>query len=124
MKRGCGAPPGNTNALKHGYYSANFKPFEKKSLDEIPGTDLEAEIYTLRVFLQRFLDSESENPSQDFDTRRSSLLTACFAASRIASLVRAQSRGKGYLLERSQVKAWLDCLPSGDLDEEDAPPTP
>ncbi len=58
-----------------------------------------------------------KNPSRDFDTRRTSLLTVCFAASRIASLVRVQSKGKNFLVEHSQVEAWLKDLPSGETDE-------
>ncbi len=127
MNRREGGQPGNANALKHGFYSAHFLPFEKKVLAEIPVTELEAEIEALRVILQRFLDLEKKSVPEDFESQRSSLLTACFAASRIASLVRIQSRSKGYLLESSQVKAWLEALPSGELDamdEKDGAQTP
>ncbi len=119
MKRHRGAQPGNANSRKHGFYSAQLLPLEKKALEEIPVTDLQAEINILRVFLQRFMDSQKDNPSRDFETCRLSLLTACFAANQIAGLVRIQARSKGYLLERSQVKAWLDQLPPlypGDAD--------
>ncbi len=119
MKRNRGGQPGNNNALKHGFYSAQFQPLEKKALEDIPLTDLGAEIDTLRVFLQRFLDSQKNNPSQDFETCRASLLTACFAANQIADLVRIQSHSKGYILERSQVKAWLNNLSSIDTGDGD-----
>ncbi len=117
MKRSRGSQPGNTKALKHGLYSSRFRPFEKKPLNEIPFAELEAEIDSLRIFLQRFLGSEQNTASQDFETRRSSLLTACFAIGRITSLVRIQSRYRGCLLEPSHIKAWLEGLPSGETGE-------
>lgn len=119
MKRREGGQPGNANALKHGFYSAHFQPFENKALGEIPVTELEAEINAMRVVLQRFLDLEKKAAPEDFESQRLSLLAACFAASRIGSLVRIQSRSRGYLLEQNQVKAWLEALPSGELDDMD-----
>lgn len=49
----CGAPPGNTNAYKHGFYSRLFTPSEEKLLQEQDLDQLCAEESLLRVMLLR-----------------------------------------------------------------------
>jgi hypothetical protein len=48
-----GAPPGNTNALKHGFYSRAFQQLETSDLADLDPASLEHEIQLLRVFIRR-----------------------------------------------------------------------
>jgi hypothetical protein len=55
MSRNKGAQPGNTNALKHGFYSRFFKEGEVTDLSSL-APDLTDEIAMLRVITRRLLD--------------------------------------------------------------------
>ena len=48
-----GAPPGNTNALKHGFYSHTFQDLETSDLAGLDPTGLVHEIQLLRVCIRR-----------------------------------------------------------------------
>ncbi len=52
-KRGGGAPRGNKNALKHGFYAKAFTADEKKRLDDQGALDVLAEINLIRVSLDK-----------------------------------------------------------------------
>ena len=52
-KRGRGAPKGNLNALKHGFYSKRFRAGEIDDLLNVPVGSLNEEIAMLRVFTRR-----------------------------------------------------------------------
>ena len=56
QKRPRGAPPGNTNALKHGFYSRRFKRSELNDLEDIPFASMEDEIDMLRVCMRRLVE--------------------------------------------------------------------
>ena len=65
-----GAQPGNHNAVKHGYYSSVFKEAERRLLEQIPLTDLSAEIQLIRVTSKRFLQALTASKDHlDFDTQ-------------------------------------------------------
>jgi hypothetical protein len=51
-----GAPPGNSNALKHGFYSRYYKPLEAQNLAGHQFSGLQDEIEVLRVLLQRTVE--------------------------------------------------------------------
>ncbi len=51
-----GAPLGNTNALKHGFYSRSFRQIDCTDLDQVRFSGLEDEITMLRVFIRRLTD--------------------------------------------------------------------
>ncbi len=51
-----GAPPGNINALKHGFYSQRFNSGELLDLLEIPDGSVKDEIDMLRVITRRVLE--------------------------------------------------------------------
>lgn len=59
-RRRRGAPPGNANALKHGFYSPRFKSGELRDLDAFPANNLQDEILMLRVFIRRVLDRSDD----------------------------------------------------------------
>ncbi len=48
--------PGNTNALKHGFYSRRFKRSELNDLEDIPFASMEDEIDMLRVCMRRLVE--------------------------------------------------------------------
>jgi hypothetical protein len=58
-----GAPRGNTNALKHGFYSRHFKARELKDLDS--QTDLDDEIKFVRVCMRRISEQAVNIASLD-----------------------------------------------------------
>ena len=55
-RRPRGAPPGNRNALKHGFYSRHFKKIDLTDLDQSTQVGLQDEISMLRVFIRRILE--------------------------------------------------------------------
>lgn len=81
-----GAPKGNLNALKHGFYSRLFRESE----NELPNdqASLEHEITLLRVMIRRTMLLADGIDDLKEATRALDALGA--AASRLASLLRAQ----------------------------------
>jgi hypothetical protein len=55
-KRHPGAQPGNTNALRHGFYSRRFCRAEKDDLQRNLLNNLDDEIALLRVAIRRVFD--------------------------------------------------------------------
>ena len=53
MPRKKGAQPGNKNALKHGFYSAYFRPAEKRDFSRFDDETLQSEINLVRAVLRR-----------------------------------------------------------------------
>jgi len=88
-KRTRGAQPGNTNALKHGFYSRRFNPLEVDDLDAALHEGVEDEIALLRVTIRRVFDLASEE-GEDTETWFKALSTLGLASTRLAGLVRTQ----------------------------------
>ena len=57
--RRVGAPPGNTNALKHGFYSRRFQALDIQDLAAVNAT-IDDEINALRVAARRVFEYASE----------------------------------------------------------------
>lgn len=55
-KRKRGAPPGNLNAFKHGFYSKRFNTGELLDLDNITEGSISEEIAMMRVITRRVVD--------------------------------------------------------------------
>jgi hypothetical protein len=55
-RRKRGGQPGNTSAVKHGFYTKNFSPAERRELESVGGIVLGDEIALLRVLIRRFAD--------------------------------------------------------------------
>ena len=55
-RRKRGGQPGNTNALKHGFYSRRFNKIETQDLESSNLDDLSGEIALLRVFTRRVFE--------------------------------------------------------------------
>jgi len=88
MTNSRGAPKGNLNALKHGYYSRLFHVSEVTDLDVDETTSLEHEITLLRVMMRRTMELADGIDDLSQATRVLNALGA--ASNRLANLLRAQ----------------------------------
>jgi hypothetical protein len=113
-----GAQPGNHNAIKHGYYSSIFKATERRLLDQLPLTDLSAEIELIRVTNKRFLQALSASKDDlDFETQLTTLRAVNLSAHSIATLLRAHVLTAALNRDAAEAIHDLDDLPP----EEHAP---
>ena len=83
-----GAPLGNLNNFKHGFYSRRLK---KRDLTGVEATDvagLVEEIALIRVFTRRLV--ESFDPDSGFYEHADILRILCLASSAITRVIRAQ----------------------------------
>jgi hypothetical protein len=83
-----GAPLGNMNNFKHGFYSRRLK---KRDLSGVESTDvagLVEEIALIRVFTRRLV--ESFNPDAGFYEHADILRILCVASAAITRVIRAQ----------------------------------
>ncbi len=83
-----GAPKGNLNALKHGFYSRLFHASETGDLSDVEPADLEHEIKLLRVMIRRTMELADGIDDLREATRVLDALGA--AASRLSALLKAQ----------------------------------
>lgn len=92
MIRKRGAQPGNRNAIKHGFYSDQFKLAEKMSLTQIEQADLNNEIELFRVQLRRYFEAETiALAHMDHDSRQQALHTFSLAIECFNRLVRTHA---------------------------------
>lgn len=89
IKRKPGAQPGNTNALKHGFYSHHFNNLELADLDTALSDGLTDEIALLRVIIRRVFEY-ADSGAQDLDAWSKALNTLGAASTRLAGLLRTQ----------------------------------
>jgi hypothetical protein len=89
-KRKRGAPRGNRNALKHGFYARSFSASEKSSLDLGILGDFKDEIPLLRVLIARTAQSLKEEKDLSFEGKLCALRTFTLAFGRLESLTRSQ----------------------------------
>ncbi len=92
MKKKIGAPLGNQNAYKHGFYSAAFKAAEQRLLSEVPAHDLTAEIELIRIGSLRLLEAlDAAGKPTDLSTQLTALRILNLSAHSITSLLRTQA---------------------------------
>ncbi len=84
-----GAPPGNHNAIKHGFYSRRFRNLESSDLEVVTAGLLD-EIAGLRVAARRVLEF-SENLGEDPMKAVQALNCFGMMCTRIANLVRTHA---------------------------------
>jgi hypothetical protein len=89
-----GAPSGNLNALKHGFYTRRLKKRDLTGVDATDVSGLVEEIALIRVFTRRLV--ESCLPDADSYELADILRILCLASSTITRLTRTQ-----YLLTTS-----------------------
>jgi hypothetical protein len=88
MPNSRGAPKGNLNALKHGFYSRLFRVSDSSSLEDDQLASLENEITLLRVMMRRTMELADGIDDLRDATRVLDALGA--TAGRLANLLRAQ----------------------------------
>ncbi len=88
-KRKRGGQPGNTNALKHGFYSHRFNNLELADLGTALSDGLTDEIALLRVIIRRVFEY-ADTDAQSLDTWSQALNTLGAASTRLAGLLRTQ----------------------------------
>ena len=90
-----GAPEGNFNAFKHGFYSRRFRNGELDDLSKSPPEALHDEIDMLRIITRRVVDMAEEGKSPDEILEFYSFIA--LTTMRLSSLLRTQK-----LLEKSE----------------------
>lgn len=88
QKRKRGAPLGNQNAFKHGFYTRNFTQQEVSDLKEIEGLDVHHEIELIRALMRRVL--ESSNTASTHADNIYTLRAICLGNFTLTRLIRTQ----------------------------------
>jgi hypothetical protein len=83
-----GAPLGNLNALKHGFYSRRFKKSDLAGLEDCDFDGLKDEITIMRVFIRRFIEQCSD--STDLYETAGILRILCLATASLTHLIKTQ----------------------------------
>jgi len=83
-----GAPLGNSNNFKHGFYSRRLKKRDLTGVEATEVSGLVEEIALIRIFTRRLV--ESFDPEADFYEHADLLRTLCLASSAITRVIRAQ----------------------------------
>ena len=83
-----GGQPGNTNAVKHGFYTNNFSPAECQGLEDTQGVVLADEIALLRVLIRRFSGQVLSSQGVPLFDSAHHLAVISEAMLRLASLLR------------------------------------
>ena len=88
-KRKRGGQPGNTNALKHGFYARKFHELEAEDLQVALQGKLQDEIDMLRVTIRRVFDLATDE-TLDLEASSRALGTLGVASTRLAGLLNTQ----------------------------------
>jgi 23S rRNA maturation-related 3'-5' exoribonuclease YhaM len=91
MSQKRGAPPGNKNALKHGFYAHAFTASEKSELSYDVNGQLTGEIKLLKTLINRTAEKVNHPDSEPmtFQENLSTLHIISMAISRLESLYRS-----------------------------------
>lgn len=85
-----GAPPGNLNALKHGFYSSKIrKASDCADVAAHNFTGLAEEISLLRIYIRRVIQ-QSEDYNGDLEVSLIILRALCLANASLARLIKVQ----------------------------------
>ncbi len=90
MKRKRGAQPGNSNAFKHGLYSACFSKTENELLANLSPESFTEERELLRVAMKRALEELSKQPDLTLAESFAALRTFSLAAAVLERLHRSE----------------------------------
>jgi hypothetical protein len=104
-RRKRGGQPGNTNALKHGFYTKNFSLAERRELESVKGIVLGDEIALLRVLIRRFADQILSIQDVSLNESAQHLAVVSEAMLRLASLLRTN-----HLLGGSESDTFMETL--------------
>ncbi len=87
-KRTRGAPPGNQNNRKHGFYSRLFPASYLSELEKISLPDLTEEISLMRLLIRRLVDQAPD--VADLSQTLNLVRTVCLASANLNRLVKTQ----------------------------------
>ena len=91
-----GGQPGNTNSLKHGFYSQSFKPTEDADLETLLLDGLQNEVAMLRVMIRRVVVLASrKEAAASFAKAITTLNTLGAASTRLSGLLRMERMMSG-----------------------------
>ena len=90
IKNKGGAPPGNKNAYKHGFYAHSFHRTESRNLDTDILGQFEDEIALMRVLILRTAESIKDNPQLSLMEYLTALRGVTHAVSCLATVCRTQ----------------------------------
>ena len=117
-KRKRGAPPGNRNALKHGFYSGQFRQAERRAISQASNADLSEDINLLRLQIRRYLEAENNfSGALGYESHLSALRAVIQATGSLIRLVRMQYMINLQAEEWKKVEERLTALPL-DLETE------
>ena len=106
-----GAPLGNQNARKHGFYSRQSHLGELPLPLQEPGDDLDQQIAVIRHYMQRV--SELGEQSQDLPQLISLLRGVCMASSRLDQLRRRQAMQAAFKVNKDELDQLLKSFTIG-----------
>ena len=84
-KRRRGAPYGNCNALKHGFYAARFHSTDLANLQNIEFAGLKEEIAMMRILIRRIVEMSKKANDDDSISLLRVLGLACVSLSRMVT---------------------------------------
>jgi len=114
-RRKPGGQPGNTNALKHGFYTKNFSLAERRGLQAAEGVVLGDEIGLLRVLIRRFAEQVQASQGVSLNEAAHHLAVVSEAMLRLASLLRTDHMLGGS--ETDTFMTWLGNVMNSALEE-------
>lgn len=122
-KKRPGAPKGNLNALKHGFYSRRFQGAELDQLKVLSEPGLTNEIEMLRLVIRRVIDRIDDVESLEQLLRY--LSTISLATAQLSRLLKTQRLLVGEVddIERALQQA-IHFLNQENDHDSDSPPTP
>jgi hypothetical protein len=88
-KRKKGAQPGNTNAVKYGFYTRRLPARDVDGLDQTPATSLKDEIEVMRIFSRKVAELGAD--VDNLDEAKDLLRVLSLSTSSINRLVRTNS---------------------------------
>ena len=89
MAKTRGGQPGNSNAVKHGFYSRKFMDLESEDLETALREGLGDEIALMRVMIRRVFDFANDNAG-DLEGWTGTLSALGAASTRLAGMLRTQ----------------------------------
>jgi len=117
-KRKRGGQPGNTNALKHGFYAQSFNQRELEIFSGLSLEDFQGEIDLTRVSNRRILEAMHANPDLSFDQILAGSRAISFGTALIASLSRARLQVSLAASQAHEMEKWLQDLLEEHADDE------
>jgi hypothetical protein len=88
VRRSRGAPIGNHNAFKHGFYSRFYKKAELTDINSLEPLNLADEIEIMRVYIRRTIENDAG--SHDFLESVALMRILCLATHSLTRLIRTQ----------------------------------